>query len=186
MNEYIPPTKFRQAARMLRHGEVIAYPTEAVYGLGCDPLNEQAIQKILTLKQRPLEKGMILIAANFQQIEDYIDIDETIKSLIIKTWPGPHTWIIPTQPWVPKSLTGNRNTLAVRVTNHPVAAQICKYFGGPIVSTSANPTGFQPPRTSLQLKKYFIGENFFIVPGKTGRLNQPTTIQNAITGEKIR
>ncbi len=186
MNEYLSPTKLRQAARILGQGEIIAYPTEAVYGLGCDPLNEQAIQKILDLKQRPLEKGMILIAASYQQIEEYIDIDDTIVDLIIKSWPGPHTWIIPAQAWVPKSLTGNRDTLAVRVTNHPVAAQICRFFGGPIISTSANPAGAQPPRTSLQLRKYFIRKNFFIVPGATGELNQPTTIQNAVTGEKIR
>ncbi len=184
--EYVSPTILRLAAQILHHGGVIAYPTEAVYGLGCDPLNEQAIQKILDLKQRPLEKGMILIAANYQQIENYIDIDDSIKNRIIQTWPGSYTWIIPARAWVPKILTGNRNTLAVRVTNHPVAAQICRFFGSPIVSTSANPSGFRPPRTLIQLRKYFTGKKLFVVPGATGKLNRPTTIQNAITGEEIR
>ena len=186
MNEYLSPTRFRQAARMLRQGKIISYPTEAVYGLGCDPLNEQAIQKIFDLKQRPQEKGMILIAASYEQVEKYIDVDDLIKNRIIKSWPGPYTWIIPAQEWIPKSLTGNRDTLAVRVTNHPVAAQLCRYFGGPIVSTSANPSGFRPPRTSLQLRKYFVRKKLFIVPGEIGALNQPTTIQDAITGEIIR
>lgn len=180
------PTKLRLTTRLLRHGSVIAYPTEAVYGLGCDPLNERAIQTILDLKQRPVEKGMILLASSYQQIEDYIEVDNLIKERITQTWPGPFTWIIPAKPWVPKNLTGHRNTLAVRVTNHPIAAKICEYFGGAIVSTSANPTGLKPPRTLLQLRKYFARQKLFIIPGKTGPLSQPTTIQDAITGRKIR
>jgi len=183
---WISAFKLRQAAHFLRCGEIIAYPTEAVYGLGCDPLNEDAIQRILDLKHRPVAKGMILIAANFQQIEDYIAIDETIKKRITPTWPGPHTWVLPAQPWVPEYLTGNHKTIAVRITDHPIAVKICEYFGHAIVSTSANPSGLKPPKTLLQLRKYFSPQDLLLVSGTIGGLSQPTTIRNGVTGERLR
>jgi L-threonylcarbamoyladenylate synthase len=183
---WISAFKLRQAAHFLRCGEIIAYPTEAVYGLGCDPLNADAIQRILELKQRPVAKGMILIAANFQQIEDYIEIDDVIKKRVTLTWPGPHTWVLPAQPWVPEYLTGEHQTLAVRITDHPIATKICEHFGQAIVSTSANPSGLKPPKTLLQLRKYFSPQDLLMLPGTTGALNQPTTIRNAVTGERLR
>ena len=183
---WISACKLRQAAYFLSCGEIIAYPTEAVYGLGCDPLNESAVQRILELKQRPVAKGMILIAANFQQIEDYIEIDETIRKRITSTWPGPNTWVLPAQSWVPEYLTGKHQTIAVRITSHPIAAKICEYFGHSIISTSANPSGLKPPKTLLQLRKYFSPQDLLMIPGTTGALNQPTTIRNAVTGERLR
>lgn len=183
---WISDFKLRQAAYFLRCGEIIAYPTEAVYGLGCDPLNADAIQRILELKQRPVAKGMILIAANFQQIEDYVEIDDAIKKRIIPTWPGPHTWVLPAQPWVPEYLTGEHQTIAVRITDHPIAAKICEQFGDAIISTSANPSGLKPPTTLLQLRKYFSPQELLMVPGTTGDLSQPTTIRNGVTGERLR
>lgn len=183
---WISAFKLRQTAHFLRCGEIITYPTEAVYGLGCDPLNEGAIQRILELKQRPVAKGMILIAANFQQIEDYIETDEAIKKRIIATWPGPNTWVIPAQSWVPKYLTGEHQTLAVRITDHPIAAKICEYFGQAIISTSANPSGLKPAKTMLQVRKYFSPQDLLMIPGATGALNQPTSIRNAATGERLR
>jgi len=178
--------KLRQAAYFLRCGKIIAYPTEAVYGLGCDPLNESAVQRILELKQRPVTKGMILLASNFQQIEDYIEINEDIKKRIIPTWPGPHTWVLPAQSWVPEYLTGEHQSIAVRITAHPIAAKICENFGQAIISTSANPSGSKPPKTILQLKKYFSPQDLLMISGTTGDLNQPTTIRNGVTGERLR
>lgn len=183
---WISAFKLRQAAHFLRYGEIIAYPTEAVYGLGCDPLNEDAVLRILELKHRPIAKGLILIASSFQQIEDYIEIDEAIKKRIIPTWPGPNTWVLPAQPWVPEYLTGEHQTIAVRITDHPIAAKICEYFGHAIISTSANPSGLKPPTTLLQLRKYFSPQDLLMVPGTTGNLSQPTTIRNGETGEKLR
>ena len=178
--------KLRQTSHILSHGGVIAYPTEAVYGFGCDPLNELAVETILDLKQRPVEKGMILIAANLDQIKDYIDIDKTIRNRIAPTWPGPNTWILPAQKWVPDYLTGKHQSIAVRVTDHPVAAKICDYFGQPIISTSANPSGLKPPKTKLQLLKYFSKTGVFIVSGKVGGLEKPTTIRDGVTGKRLR
>ncbi len=183
---WISAFKLRQAAHFLRCGEIIAYPTEAVYGLGCDPLNESAVQQLLELKQRPVAKGMILIAANFLQIDDYVEIDEVIKKRIMPTWPGPHTWVLPAQPWVPEYLTGEHQTIAVRITNHPIAARICEYFGQAIISTSANPSGLKPPKTLLQLRKYFSPQDLLMIPGTTGALSQPTTIRNGVTGARLR
>lgn len=178
--------RLRQAARQLDYGEVLAYPTEAVYGLGCDPLNENAVRKILELKQRPMDKGLILIASSFEQIEPYIRADKAILERIMPSWPGPVTWIVPVQPWVPNWLTGKFDSLAVRVTAHPLAKSLCESFGGPLVSTSANPAGKPPATTSVQVLKYFSGDELEIVKGDVGELGRATPIYNALDGSKIR
>ena len=178
--------RLRQAARQLDYGEVLAYPTEAVYGLGCDPLNENAVRKILELKQRPMDKGLILIASDFEQIEPYIKPDDAILERILPTWPGPVTWIVPVQPWVPNWLTGKFDSLAVRVTAHPLAKSLCEAYGGPMVSTSANPAGKPPATTSIQVLKYFSEEELEIVKGDVGELGRATPIYNALDGSSIR
>lgn len=178
--------KIKNAVRHLKAGAVIAYPTEAVYGLGCDPLNEAAVMALLNIKQRPIEKGLILIASSLEQLRPYLALDPTIIDRITPTWPGPVTWVIPAQPWVPKWLTGEHQSLAVRVTNHPVARDLCAQFGSPLVSTSANPTTRPAIRESRKLLKIFAGADIFIVAGKVGGLIQETAIYNAITGKQLR
>ncbi|NOR70927.1 MAG: tRNA threonylcarbamoyladenosine biosynthesis protein RimN, partial [Methylomarinum sp.] len=113
--------KIRLAAQKIQAGEVIAYPTEAVYGLGCDPLNEEAVLNLLALKKRSIDKGLILIASSLTQLEPYLQLNDEIRSKVQATWPGPVTWIIPAQTWVPQWLTGQHSSLAVRVTAHPIA-----------------------------------------------------------------
>jgi len=158
--------KLRTAARQLRYGRVIAYPTEAVYGLGCDPTNIDAVQSILDIKGRPAEKGLILIGADFEQLLPYIDL-EGIRDLprVLDTWPGPVTWIIKARPDVPAWLRGAHDSVAVRVTAHPLAARLAKTFGKPLVSTSANPSGRPPARSALKTRRYFCREKIFIIPG---------------------
>ena len=126
-----------QAVAALRQQQVIAYPTEAVFGLGCDPLAEAAVMKLLAIKQRPVEKGLILVAANFEQLKDYIDLDKLSAerlSEIEATWPGPYTWVMPSKPTVPKWLTGQFDSIAVRVSAHPSVQALCVEFNGPITS----------------------------------------------------
>ncbi|HEY0719815.1 MAG TPA: Sua5/YciO/YrdC/YwlC family protein, partial [Gammaproteobacteria bacterium] len=144
------PWQLREAVRVLHDGGLIAYPTEAVYGLGCDPLNADAVLRLLELKQRPWQKGLILIAAEQTQLEPYLlPLDSAMLARVAPTWPGPYTWLLPARDETPWWLRGEHDTLAVRVTAHPVAAALCRAFGGPIISTSANLAGKAPATSPL-------------------------------------
>ena len=178
--------KIRQAVQKISAGEVIAYPTEAVFGLGCDPLNGEAVYKLLEIKKRGVEKGLILIASSLSQLEPYLLLNETIMARVQKTWPGAVTWVIPAQPWVPHWLTGGYASLAVRVTSHPVARCLCEANGEPLVSTSAN-TSTRPAATKLwQLSKCLGVKDLFVLSGKVGDLAQATPIYNVLNQQQIR
>lgn len=176
----------RKAVTTLNEGGVIAYPTEAVYGLGCDPWNEEAVHKILTIKHRPWQKGLILVAAEFNQLQDFIQpVSPDILSQLEMTWPGPTTWLLPVSSNVPAYLHGEHQTIAVRVTAHQQTAELCRAFGGAIVSTSANSAGKRPARTSHQVR-WHLHDVDYILSGQCNGSNQPTEIRNALTGEIIR
>jgi len=179
--------RLRLAVSHLRGGGIIAYPTEGVYGLGCNPLDQRAVLGLLELKERPTAKGLILIAAEFGQIEPYLDLPtEIMRDKILATWPGPATWVIPAAGWVPAWLRGEHPTVAVRVTDHPVAAALCRAFGGPIVSTSANRSGHPPARTPVSVRKHFSTEHLLLIPGRLGNLRGPTAVYDASTGARLR
>ncbi len=174
--------------QQLREERVIAYPTEAVFGLGCDPDSEAAVERLLALKQRPREKGLILIAANFQQLESYIEfsaLSDAQRQTISATWPGPVTWVIPARAETPDWLTGRFSSLAVRVSDHPLVKQLCLAFGKPLVSTSANLSGQPPCRTAREVTAQF-GERFPVLNGEVGGRLNPSEIRDALTGEMLR
>ena len=176
----------RRAAEILHRGGVIAYPTEAVYGLGCDPLNQGAVEHVLAIKQRPVEKGLILIASRFEQLTPYVQPQPPeIRQRLDESWPGPITWLLPARPATPRWLRGDHPSIAVRVTAHPLAAALCEAFGGPIVSTSANPAGRPPARSPLQARIRCPGVDL-IMHGATGPLARPTPIRDAVTGKVLR
>ncbi len=136
------------AVAALRAGGVIAYPTEAVYGLGCDPFNAAAVAHLFALKQRPAGQGVLLIAADFAQVERFIgDAPEDAVARARASWPGPHTWVFPRSAATPDWLAGDHAGIALRVTAHTLAAQLCDAFGGALVSTSANRHGAAPARS---------------------------------------
>lgn len=173
------PFKLREAARLLRAGGVIAYPTEAVFGIGCDPLNRDAVLRILAIKRRPVDKGVILIASHIGQLAPFIEQPSpAIQVQLDETWPGPVTWLLPCRPETPVWLRGQHRTLAVRVTAHPLAAALCDAFGGPIVSTSANTSGRPPARTALQARLRCRGVDHVVV-GATGGRGSPSEIRDA-------
>ena len=178
--------KIRLAIQKINAGEVIAYPTEAVYGLGCDPLNEAAVLNLLALKKRSVDKGLILIASSLSQLEPYLQLNNDIISRIQASWPGAVTWIIPAQPWVPKWLTGIHSSLAVRVSAHPVARMLCEKNGGPLVSTSANTSSRPPATRSWKVSKSLSNSDLVIVPGKIGGLKQATPIYDVLSHQQIR
>lgn len=174
------------AAIALRQGDIIAYPTESVWGLGCDPFNEQAVLRLLELKGRPLSKGLILVAASVEQIAPlWGGLDAKIRSHIQASWPGPYTWVLPdTSSWMPTWIRGQHDSVAVRVSAHPVVQALCQQAGGPIVSTSANPTDQNPARQVEQLHQYF--PDIALVEGELGDLSQPTQIRDALTLNRLR
>lgn len=172
----------------LKNQQVIAYPTEAVFGLGCDPDSEPAVKKLLVLKQRPWEKGLILIAADYAQLAPYIDdsvLSAQQRAAIFASWPGPVTWVIPAKRQTSRFLTGHFNSLAVRVSDHPLVQQLCRQFGKPLVSTSANLSGQEPCRSVAEVKWQF-GESFLVLAGNVGGRLNPSEIRDALTGEQIR
>lgn len=181
------PFGLRLAVRALHAGGIVAYPTEAVYGLGCDPLRAGAVQRLLELKGRPSAKGFILIGARFDQLAPFVGepANEQMRR-VMESWPGPHTWVFDAAPDVPRWLTGGRNTVAVRVTAHPVAAALCQAFGGALVSTSANRTGLPPARSPLAVRRQIPGGINVILHAQLGGLAKPTAIQDARTGALLR
>lgn len=182
-------TALLQAVAALRAGGVIAYPTEAVYGLGCDPLEPVAVARLFALKQRPAGQGVLLIASEFDQVEKYIELAAVPTAAVARaraTWPGPHTWIFPRAASTPAWLTGDHAGIAVRVTAHPLAAQLCRAFGAALVSTSANRHGHPPARTAQAARTDFGAELAYILDGPTGTLARPTPIRDVISGEVLR
>lgn len=177
------------AAAALRRGGVVAYPTESVYGLGCDPHDEAALSRLFALKWRPPQQGVLLIAADFAQVERYIALDEVPADALERvraTWPGPHTWILPRSLQVPAWITGGHAGIALRVTAHAPAAALCRAFGGALVSTSANRHGESPARTAAEVRRVFGDDLDAIVDAPVGGLERPTAIRDAISGELVR
>ena len=124
----------------LYSGETIAYPTEGVWGLGCDPNNSFAIEKLLRLKGRSKEKGLILIGSSFEQFIEFSHV-ENFKDKLMTKWPGPHTWLVPSKDNLNKLIKGNNEKVALRLSKHDTVRSLCDSFGGALVSTSANKDG---------------------------------------------
>ncbi len=178
-----------QAADVARHGGVIAYPTEGVWGLGCDPHNEAAVTRLLALKQRDIAKGLILIAAREAQLEDYLDYPALPRerlAAVRATWPGPNTWIIPAGPYAPAWITGAHRGVAVRVSAHPDVVALCEAFGGALVSTSANLSGQDAPSRREDLDPALLAAIDGVCEGGTGGRSGPSMIRNALDGEILR
>ncbi len=181
------PNDIETAVLALQRGDVIAYPTEAVYGLGCDPFNSMAVAKILQIKGRTIEKGFILVASSWEQVESLVEpIEPPALYRVLDTWPGPITWTFPAKDDVPHWILGNHSTLAIRVSAHPVIRDLCDVFGGPIISTSANLQGHPPIRDHRTAILTFGDDVAIILKGKVGKQINPTEIRNAVTDEVIR
>lgn len=175
-----------QAINTANNGGVIAYPTEAVFGLGCLPLRKDSVNKILELKQRPVEKGLILVASSLEQLEDFVCFDNLpLMDKIRESWPGPITWLIPARKSTPDWLTGKHDTLAVRLSAHSVINALCQKLG-PLVSTSANPAGAPPAINSQEVLTYFETGIDYVIPGKIENNMNPTEIRDAQNGNIIR
>jgi len=174
------------AARIVRAGGVIAYPTETVYGLGCDPFDEAAVRRVLEIKQRPVEKGLILVAAGLAQLEGLVELTEAEWRTLEQTWPAPITYLLPATTKVPEWVRGRFDKVAVRVSTHPLARALAASVGTPIISTSANRAGRPPARNRFQVARQLGAELDFIVSGDTGLSGRPSTIIDLQSGETLR
>lgn len=177
-----------QACTVLRAGGVIAYPTEAVWGLGCDPFNAEAVRRILALKQRAQEKGLIVVAANMEQIANLTtELTQSQLASLASTWPGPTSWVIPDNDALfPTWVKGSYSSIAVRVSAHPVVKALCSGFGKPLVSTSANIAGKSEIRSRLILMQEFGDKLDFVVEGELGEQERPSEIRDLVSGNLIR
>lgn len=178
-----------QCIAALNAGDVIAYPTESVFGVGCDPDNIPAIKALLFVKKRPKSKGLILIAADISQLEGYVDFDslsDEIKARVLSSWPGPVTWVMPAGKKITNWITGQFDTVAVRVSDHPDVQRLCLAFGKPVTSTSANLSGKEPCKITEDVLDQFGNSISCILSGKTGGADKPTQIRDASTGLVLR
>lgn len=205
-----------QAASWLRSGQLLAYPTESVWGMGCDPFNENAVRELLSIKQRPIDKGMIVVTDSSQRIEPLLtSLSPTQRRAVIASWQidpnksnrQAQTWLLPIdnslKVAIPTWITGNHQSVAVRVIAHPLIQQLCEQLVandnpyGFIVSTSCNLSG-QPPALSLQqAQDYFLNntdsrtqshltQQVGFLSGETLGYKLPSQINNALTGKLIR
>ena len=176
-----------QASEAVRRGGVIAYPSEAVYGLGCDPLNRDAVARVNQIKSRPAGKGFILVAATPAQLEPFCDMTNAdFRRRAAADWPGPVTWVFPQADGCPEWLCGAHPGIAVRVSAHPVVAALCRACDSALVSTSANSSGAPPAVTAQQVKDIFGDALDYIVDGEVGELARPTVIRDVASGQVIR
>lgn len=182
-------TDIIDATAAVLRGGVIAYPTEAVWGLGCDPRNEASVMRLLALKQREVDKGLILIAADETQLAPFIDmtaLDDAQRGAVRASWPGPNTWIVPASADAPAWITGTHDGIAVRVSAHPTVIALCNAFGGALVSTSANRAGQPAPSTRETLDEIVVAGVDAVTVGETGGLLRPTAIRDARSGDVLR
>ena len=181
------PLHVQLAARALQSGGVIACATEAVWGLSCDPANEDAVQQLLALKRRPVAKGLILVAAAQSQLEFLLDdLGPEQRRTLADSWPGPTTWLVPHRSRIPQWICGTHHRVAVRVSDHPAVRTLCAAWGGPLVSTSANPAGARPATEAFQVFRYFGKDVDYLLPGRVGSAARPSSIRDLGTGQIIR
>lgn len=184
-----PSLNYADAVHVLARGGVIAYPTESVWGLGCDPRQPEAVHRLFRLKKRSVQKGLILLVRHIDELSDWLDhstITPAMWQCIHDSWPGPHTWTFPARTDAPTWICGKHHTIAVRISDHPTVGALCNAWQAPLVSTSANRSG-QPAvskREDLDLTVFSLIDG--IVEGQTGQLAQPTSIRDARTGLFIR
>jgi len=177
--------RITHCVRALTGGEIIAYPTEAVWGLGCDPANEESLLGILALKNRVVDKGLILIAADISQFSFILEpLRENQRQTLEASWPGHTTWLVPHHGRVSPTLSGRHATIALRVSDHPQVRALCEAFG-PIVSTSANPQGKPAARDALKARCYFKSAVVY-APTAPATASEPSLIKDLLTGKTIR
>ena len=180
------PWYLQHAARLLCGGALLAYPTEAVYGLGCDPANEDAVLRLLAIKQRPMHKGLILLGADLDQLAPWIRLSTDQQRRLARRWPVGVTYLVEAAPGVPGWIRGRHPKVAVRISAHPLATALARQAGTALVSTSANLSGRPALHNPFQVGRQLGGLVDLIVPGQCNISRSPSTIVDLDSGETIR
>ncbi len=176
-----------EAANLLRTGGVVAYPTEACFGLGCDPRNAEAVRRILAMKKRSWDKGLILVSDRIERLLPYLATsDQSLFDKMLCPQPGPVSWICPAATIVPRLVRGTHHSIAVRITSHPPTARLCHAASMALVSTSANIAGQMPLKSAGRVAGVFGNRVDLVVDAGIGRASRPSTIIDAISGEVLR
>ncbi|MCP1313120.1 MULTISPECIES: L-threonylcarbamoyladenylate synthase [unclassified Halomonas] len=180
-------TELQHVVRALHAGRVVGCPTEAVWGLSCDPDNEQALTQLMRLKERDPAKGVILVAASMQQFGPWLSgLALELHARLATSWPGPNTWLVPDNGRSHALVRGAHRSVALRVTDHPHMAALCEAFGGPLVSTSANRSSEPPAMSADEVQRLFGDDLGAIAPGELGGQARPSTIRDLLTGKVLR
>lgn len=177
----------REAVRHIASGGVIAYPTDTVYGLGCDPFDASAVLHLLALKHRSIDHGVILIGTDMEQFRPFLEpLDPATRRRVSRTGGTPVTWVLPCRAETPVWLRGKYDSQAVRITRHPVVSALCEQWGGPLVSTSANLHGRNPATSPLAVRKAFNDQLDYILHNGGDSTNRPSTVRDGLTGKVLR
>ena len=176
------------ASHILRQGGVIAHPTEAVWGLACDPFSEKAVDYLLALKGRPVEKGLILVSSSIEHFSSLLaPLSPDINARFYELRSRPTTWIVPDAlQKIPSWIKGSHSGVAVRVSSHPLIKELTDFFGGPVISSSANPAGKKPAMSVRDIRHYFKGGLDYVLPGMLGGAARPSQIIDLTTGNILR
>lgn len=173
--------------KLVNKGAVIAYPTEGVWGLGCSPFSLSAVSRILNLKRRSWEQGLILVASTMEQLAPFLaGLAAEMLSVLERDWPGPVTYLVPDNGYCPLWVKGKHSSVALRVSRHPVIQDLCRSLQSPLVSTSANLSGRIPATNVLQVRRNFPGGVDVIVPGTVGDSRRVSEIRDLASGRIIR
>lgn len=189
MRQELSRASIVQCAATLARGGLVLYPTEGVWGLGCDPNNETAVRRLLALKQRDEAKGLILIAGTPSQLDAWVNwslLDAEQHARAMRTWPGFHTWIVPCTKATPTWIRGEHDSVAVRVTAHPTVAALCAATGGAIVSTSANVAREPSPLQLCEVSAPILKGVDAVCEGETMGYTTASTIHDAVSGAILR
>ena len=181
------PFHLWRARAVYERGGIIAYPTEGVWGLGCDPFNQKAVERLLRLKSRPWQKGLILaVAATSTALPWLKGLTDAQREQVLASWPGPTTWLLPHLNHWPTWVSGESSAIAMRVSAYEPVADLAAVVGGFIISTSANPAGLAPAMSAREVRRYFGQQVDLIMPGTVQGLNKPSAIKDAVTGDIAR
>jgi L-threonylcarbamoyladenylate synthase len=162
------PENLAAAVKALKRGHVIVFPTETLYGLGTDALNEAAVEIVFQLKGRDPSNPIPVLVANQEMLHTLVaKVPTTAQKLMDRHWPGPLTLVLPGQKNIPKRLCNPEGKVGVRISSQPIATLLVNGLGRPLTATSANPSGKEPARTLQEAKTYFAGRVELFVDGGT-------------------
>lgn len=169
------------AARIVKRGGIVVYPTDTVYGLGCDPFNEEAVRRLFKVKRRS-DKALPVLALNLKNAERIARFSEEARKVAQRFWPGGLTLVLPKKEALPSIVTVGLKSVAVRVPSHPVALKLIDLCGGLLIGTSANVSGNEPSATAQEAQKQLGGAVDTILDGGAATLMKPSTILDLTQG----